>query len=103
MAGADARSSTGLCMAPGRGAARSPCGAVRCRAGAVRNAVFGTVPALRSSAKARCIASGTGLQRAPEIMRDFADHAAAEGQHADHEDHALDHGDPLPEAGEILL
>src|ERR1044072_8825595 len=48
-------------------------------------------------------ASGTPLQRAAQIMRDFADDTAAEGQDADHEDHALDHGAPLPEAGEILL
>jgi hypothetical protein len=35
-------------MFPGRSAARSPCGAVRCRAGAVPSSVFVTVPALRS-------------------------------------------------------
>src|SRR3979411_868550 len=43
------------------------------------------------------------LQGTPEIMRDLANHAAAERQHTDHEDHALDHRDPLPEASEILL
>src|SRR5450759_1825196 len=52
----------------------------------------------------RCTASGTrDLQRPTEIMRDLADHAAAERQHADHEDPALDHGHPLPEPGQILL
>src|SRR6266851_9056020 len=43
------------------------------------------------------------LQRPPEIMRDLADYAAAERQHANHKDHALDHRHPLPEAGEVLL
>src|SRR3954447_12942725 len=43
---------------PGRSAARSPCEAVRCRAGAVTSAAVGTVPVLRSSAT-RCIAPGT--------------------------------------------
>src|SRR6266700_5996944 len=43
------------------------------------------------------------LERSPEIMRDFADHAAAESQHAGHKDHALDHRHPLPKTGEILL
>ena len=36
---------------PGRSAARSTCEAVRCRAGAVSNTVFVTVPALRSGMK----------------------------------------------------
>src|SRR4051812_26893882 len=44
-----------------------------------------------------------GLQRAPEIMRDLANHAAAEGQHAGDEDHALNHRHPLAETGQILL
>src|SRR6202171_1792555 len=43
------------------------------------------------------------LERPPEIVCDLADHAAAESQHADHEDHALDHRHPLPEAAQILL
>ena len=36
-------------------------------------------------------------------MCELADEAAAEQQHAGHENHALDHGDPLPKAGKILL
>src|SRR6266850_2842765 len=43
------------------------------------------------------------LERPPEIMRDLADHAAPERQHADHKDRALDHRHPLSEAGQILL
>ena len=35
---------------PGRSAARSSCGAVRCRAGAAQGTVFVTIPVLRSSA-----------------------------------------------------
>src|ERR1700726_65811 len=38
------------------------------------------------------------LERDPEEMRDLADQAAAERQHAGDEDNALDDGDPLPEA-----
>jgi hypothetical protein len=34
---------------------------------------------------------------------DLADDAAAEGQHADHEDRALNHRHPLPESSEIVL
>ena len=36
-------------------------------------------------------------------MRDLADDAAAEQQHAGNKDRALDHGDPLAEPGQILL
>src|SRR6267143_6702990 len=50
-----------------------------------------------------CSGKTVRLERSPEIMRDLADHASTEGQHADHEDHALDHRHPLPEAGQILL
>ncbi|OYU92014.1 MAG: hypothetical protein CFE29_04000 [Bradyrhizobiaceae bacterium PARB1] len=42
-------------------------------------------------------------QRTSGQMRDLADNAAAKGQHADHEDHALDHRHPLAKAGQILL
>src|SRR3984893_6905588 len=44
-----------------------------------------------------------GLERPPEIMRNLADHAAAERQHAGDEDDALDHRHPLAETGQILL
>ena len=37
------------------------------------------------------------------VVGDFADDAAAERQHADDEDHALDHQHPLAEPGQILL
>src|SRR3954447_13289421 len=43
------------------------------------------------------------LQRSPEIMRDLADHATAERQHAGHEDDTLDHRHPLAEPRQILL
>lgn len=36
-------------------------------------------------------------------MCDFGDDAASEGEYADHEDGALDDGDPLAEAGAVLL
>ena len=36
-------------------------------------------------------------------MRDLADDAAAEREHAGHEDDALDDGHPLAEAGQIIL
>src|SRR5258705_9506832 len=42
------------------------------------------------------------LQRSPEIMRDLADHASAEGQHAGDEDDALDHRHPLPKPGQVF-
>src|SRR3954447_24406966 len=48
---------------PGRSAARSPCEAVRCRAGAVQGAVFGTVPALRSGMKNAAPRPGHGRLR----------------------------------------
>src|SRR5882672_11989880 len=32
------------------------------------------------------------LQRLPDQPGELADHAAAEGEHADHEDHTLHHG-----------
>src|SRR3954468_13613875 len=106
MAGADARASTGLWGVP-----RSRSGSSSFRGA---RALYAGEPGIQQS----CITSGFRvraksaprndgqmhwLQRAPEIMRDFADHATAEGQHADHENRALDHRDPLPISGEILL
>jgi hypothetical protein len=49
---------------PGRSAACSTCGTVRCRAGAVPNTEFGTIPVLRSSTSC-CIAPGTRNKKAP--------------------------------------
>ena len=43
------------------------------------------------------------LERTAEKMRDLADHAAAERQHAGDEDDALDHRHPLAESGQVLL
>src|SRR5258708_6196994 len=42
------------------------------------------------------------LERPPEIMRDLADHAAPERQHARHKDRALDQRQPPSDAGQIL-
>src|ERR1700730_3317091 len=43
-------------------------------------------PAMRSPPSIRA-RPWSSLERPPEMMRDLADHAAAEGQHAGHEDH----------------
>ena len=51
----------------------------------------------------RAIASRAQSDALRNEMRDLADDAAAERQHAGDEDHALDHRHPLAEPGQILL
>src|SRR6266498_3606699 len=47
--------------------------------------------------------AGVFLEGLVDEAGDFADDAASEGQDADHEDGALDHGDPGAELGEVVL
>src|SRR5687768_4917879 len=42
------------------------------------------------------------LKRLPQKLRELADHAAAEREHADHEDDALHHGHPGAELREVV-
>src|SRR5215468_9349305 len=44
-----------------------------------------------------------GLEGRAEEAGDLPDDTAAEGEDADHEDHALDDGDPGAELGEVVL
>src|SRR5215470_3579807 len=64
-----------------------------------RHKIIGCVASPPTWRNAICVILAT-LQPHAHAVRQLADEAAAEQEHAEHEDPALDDGDPLPEVGQ---